>query len=87
MTVHATARDASAREPAAVVLTLPDGGTVALEPAQGRALHHELLNALLRLERAEREAALLGKVRSARRHERELRRPAKVDEKLRENDG
>lgn len=87
MTVHATARDASAREPAAVILALPDGVTVALEPAQGRALHHELLNAVLRLERAEREAALAGKVRTARRHERELRRPAKVDDALREREG
>lgn len=86
MTLHATARDSTAREPAAVVLTLPDGATIALEPAQGRALHHELLNAVLRLERAEREAALAGKVRTARRHERELRRPTKVDEALREKE-
>lgn len=87
MTVHATARDATAHEPAAVVLTLPDGATVALETAQGRALHHELLNAVLHLERAEREGALAAKVKTARRHERELRRPAKVDDALREREG
>lgn len=86
MTLHATARDATEREPAAVVLTLPDGATIALETAQGRALHHELLNAVLHLERAEREGALAAKVKTARRHERELKRPATVDTELQERD-
>lgn len=87
MTVHATARDATAHEPAAVVLTLPDEATVPLTVTEGRALHHELLNAVLGLERAERDSALAGKVKAARRHERELRRPAKVDDALREREG
>ena len=61
--------------------------TVVLTPAEGRVLQHEILNVVLGLERAERDEALAKKVTAARRHERELRRSAKVDEKLRENDG
>lgn len=83
MTWQVAARGPSRGKPAAVVLTPEEGSPVALPVPQARTLQHDLLNAVLRLERAEREGALGAKVRVARRRERQAAKAAEI----RENDG
>lgn len=71
MTVHATARDASAREPAAGVITLPDGTQVPLKVVPVRELPIELMGLVQRLDAIKAAGLIVWK----------------VDKELRENDG
>ncbi len=66
-TFGVTARDASARQPAVVVLTPRKGPAIALERREAWELHKAIMNAVLRIDRTERESALAGRIRAAKR--------------------
>ena len=86
MTFSVTVRASTTTQPEAIVLTPRKGPAVALEASAAWELHKAIMNACLSLDHTKRETAIATKVRVAKRAERELRRPAKVDEQLRDRE-
>jgi hypothetical protein len=78
--LQVTARAASARQDAVVVVTPQKGSAVALSADEARDVSRRLLSAAIEVERGERASAAKSKAR-------EIRRAAAVDEQLREREG
>jgi len=82
MTFQVTARAPSARSEGAVLITPPKGPAVALSTDEARDLQRRVLSAVVDVEHGRRATTARRKAST----QREIRRAAAIDEKMRERD-